>query len=62
MNVDEDDVNYSLLTDAASTKANDMGPSILDPRSGEILEADIRWWHNVLGMLQAVSYTHLPAR
>ena len=52
MNVDKDDVNYSVLTYAASTKANAMGPSILDPRSGEILEADIMWWHNVLGMLQ----------
>lgn len=51
-NVDADDVNYSVLTYAASTKANAMGPSILDPRSGEILEADIMWWHNVLGMLQ----------
>ena len=52
MNVDKDDVNYSVLTYAASTKANAMGPSILDPRSGEILEADIMWWHNVLSMLQ----------
>ena len=52
MIIDMDDVNYSVLTYAASTKANAMGPSILDPRSGEILEADIMWWHNVLGMLQ----------
>ncbi len=44
MEVDMDDVNYSVLTYAASTKANAMGPSILDPRSGEILEADIMWW------------------
>ena len=43
MEVDMDDVNYSVLTYAASTKANAMGPSILDPRSGEILEADIMW-------------------
>lgn len=50
--VDADDINYSVLTYAASTKANAMGPSILDPRSGEILEADIMWWHNVLSMLQ----------
>lgn len=47
-----DDINYSVVTYAASSKANAMGPSILDPRSGEILEADIMWWHNVLGMLQ----------
>lgn len=50
--IDIDDVNYSVLTYAASTKANAMGPSVLDPRSGEILDADIMWWHNVLGMLR----------
>ena len=43
-----DDINYSVVTYAASSKANAMGPSILDPRSGEILEADIMWWHNVI--------------
>ena len=47
-----DDINYSTLTYAASTKMNAMGPSTLDPRTGEILEADIMWWHNVLSMLQ----------
>ena len=52
MSVDVDDVNYSVITYAASAKMNAMGPSILDPRSGEILEADIMWWHNVLTMLQ----------
>lgn len=51
MEVDMDDMNYSVLTYAASTKSNAMGPSITDPRSGEILEADIMWWHNVLDIL-----------
>lgn len=49
--VEVDDVNYSLISYAASEKKNAMGPSILDPRSGEILEADIMWWHNVVTML-----------
>lgn len=48
---DIDDINYSVLTYAASTKSNAMGPSLVDPRSGEILEADIMWWHNVLDIL-----------
>ena len=48
---DMDDINYSTLTYAASTKSNAMGPSITDPRSGEIIEADIIWWHNVLDIL-----------
>ena len=49
---DADDINYSTLMYAASTKMNAMGPSTLDPRTGEILEADIMWWHNVISMLQ----------
>ncbi|MEC4114373.1 zinc-dependent metalloprotease [Myroides pelagicus] len=45
---DIDDVRYSVITYAASPKSNAMGPSVMDPRSGEILEADIIWWHNVM--------------
>ncbi len=49
--IDMDDINYSTITYAASTKSNAMGPSITDPRSGEIIEADVMWWHNVLDIL-----------
>ncbi len=47
-----DDMSYSVLTYAASEKANAMGPTVIDPRSGEILEADIIWWHNVQSRLR----------
>ena len=30
-----------------------MGPSVVDPRTGEILESDIIWWHNVMTLLQS---------
>ena len=50
--IDTDDINFSTLTYAASTKTNAMGPSVTDPRTGEILEADIIWWHNVLDLLR----------
>ena len=50
---DIDDVRYSVVTYAASEMANAMGPSVIDPRSGEIIEADIIWWHNVMSILQA---------
>lgn len=50
--MDADDVNYSVLTYVASPKVNAMGPSVYDPRSGEIIEADVIWWHNVMTMLQ----------
>lgn len=48
---DIDDVRYSVITYVASPKANAMGPSVVDPRSGEILESDIVWWHNVMTSL-----------
>lgn len=46
--VDMDDMKYNSITYAASEKKNAMGPSLLDPRSGEVLHADVMWWHNVL--------------
>lgn len=49
---DIDDVRYSVITYAASPKSNAMGPSVVDPRSGEIIESDIIWWHNVMTSLQ----------
>ena len=51
LDVEGDDMRYSVLTYAASEKANAMGPSTIDPRTGEILEADIIWWHNVLSLI-----------
>lgn len=49
---DPDDINYSTITYVASEKMNAMGPSVYDPRSGEIIQADIIWWHNVVTMLR----------
>ena len=50
--IDIDDARYSSVVYAASTMANAMGPSVCDPRTGEIVEADVMWWHNVLGAVQ----------
>lgn len=47
-----DDMKYSVLTYDASEKSNAMGPSVVDPRTGEILEADIIWWHNVVSLIR----------
>ena len=51
MEREDNDLRYSVVTYAASEKANAMGPCVTDPRSGEILEADIIWWHNVRRLL-----------
>lgn len=53
INFDPDDVRYNVITYAASAMANAMGPSVVDPRTGEILESDIIWWHNVMSLLQS---------
>ncbi|MEN2401143.1 zinc-dependent metalloprotease [Flavobacterium sp. MC2016-06] len=50
---DIDDVRYSVITYVASPKSNAMGPAVVDPRSGEIIESDIIWWHNVMTSLQS---------
>ena len=52
MAAEGDDLKYSLFTYAASYKSNAMGPSVIDPRTGEIIEADIIWWHNVVSLLR----------
>lgn len=45
---DPDDARFSSFAYAASNVANAMGPNVVDPRSGEVIEADIMWWHNVM--------------
>ena len=43
-----EDARYSVVRWAASMVRNAMGPSVSDPRSGEIIESDIVWFHNHL--------------
>ncbi|HEY0036992.1 MAG TPA: zinc-dependent metalloprotease, partial [Longimicrobium sp.] len=45
---DPEDIRYSVVRWAASTTRNAQGPSTVDPRSGEIIESDITWYHNHL--------------
>ena len=43
-----EDIRYSVVRYVASTTRNATGPSVADPRSGEIIESDIIWYHNHL--------------
>lgn len=43
-----EDARYSVIRWLPSTTKNAMGPNVHDPRSGEILDADIQIYHNVL--------------
>ncbi len=52
MALNVDDINTSVISYAASVIPNAMGPSVCDPRSGEIIDADIIWYHNVISLLK----------
>ena len=43
-----EDVRFSTVRYVASTTRNATGPSVSDPRTGEIIESDIIWYHNHL--------------
>ncbi|MEI7420555.1 MAG: zinc-dependent metalloprotease [Prolixibacteraceae bacterium] len=47
-----DDALHSAIVYKASTTANASGPSIADPRSGEIMESHVNWYHNVMSLLR----------
>jgi hypothetical protein len=46
------DARHCALIYKASPIANASGPEIFDPRTGEILETHINWYHNIQQLLQ----------
>ena len=46
-----EDARYSVIRYFASDIENAYGPNIADPRSGEILESHVGWYHNVMKLL-----------
>ncbi len=47
-----EDVRYSVIRYVATEIQNAQGPHVHDPRTGEILESDIIWYHNVMNLLR----------
>ena len=47
-----DDARFSVLRYLPSETENAYGPRIVDPRSGEIIEAHICWYHNVMSLVK----------
>jgi len=47
-----DDVRHSVVRWLPSTTENASGPHISDPRTGEILNADIQFYHNVQQLVE----------
>ena len=46
-----EDARYSVIRYLASPIANAYGPHVSDPRSGEIIESHIGWYHNVMQLI-----------
>lgn len=46
-----EDARFSVIRYLASNVANAYGPNVHDPRSGEILESHIGWYHNVMTLV-----------
>jgi len=47
-----EDARYSVIRYFSSPVQNAYGPHVHDPRTGEILESDIGWFHNVMNLLR----------
>ena len=50
--MDIDDARYSVIRYLPSETENAYGPRIVDPRSGEIMESHVCWYHNVMNLLK----------
>jgi hypothetical protein len=46
-----EDARYSVIRYFASDVENAYGPNVHDPRTGEILESHIGWYHNVMRLV-----------
>ena len=47
-----EDIRYSVIRWYPSQSQNAFGPHVHDPRTGEILEADIGWYHNIANLMR----------
>jgi len=48
-----EDARFSVIRYFASPFKNAYGPNIVDPRSGEILESHVGWYHNLMSLLHS---------
>lgn len=56
-----EDMRFSCVKYAVTSIANAMGPSYVDPRTGEILTADVIWYHNIISLLHNWRFTQTAA-
>ena len=56
-----EDVRNSVIRYVSTDIQNAMGPHVHDPRTGEIIESDIIWYHNVMNLLRTWFVTQTAA-
>ncbi len=52
-----EDARYSVIRYYPSPTENAYGPNIHDPRTGEIIESDIGWFHNIMKLQTSWYFT-----
>ena len=63
--VQGEDASVSMVRWLPSATENAVGPSTVDPRSGEILDADVQMYHNIMNLQRTWYFTqvgHLDPR
>ena len=56
-----EDARHSAIVYKPSDVPNASGPHVNDPRSGEILESHINWYHNVMKLLHSWYFVQVSA-
>ncbi|MET0395517.1 MAG: zinc-dependent metalloprotease [Longimicrobiaceae bacterium] len=54
-----EDARYSVIRWLPSATENASGPRVVDPRTGEILEADVQMYHNILNIMRSQYFTQV---
>jgi hypothetical protein len=54
-----EDIRYSTIRWLPSTVQNSYGPNVHDPRSGEILNADIEFYQNIMNLIRTWYFTQV---
>jgi hypothetical protein len=58
-NWDPEDIRYSVIRWTPSSRQYALGPSVVDPRSGEIISSHVLFWHSVLKLAETWYFTQV---
>jgi hypothetical protein len=58
---DPEDARYSVIRWSPSSMRNALAPSLIDPRSGEVISSHVIFWHDILRSLESWYFTQAGA-